>query len=978
MQSGLPSFPFDFPDCKAYTSFMADEAAALDTASELRPLAVRPSRVPIPSPWNCIVSTVLKGPNILRGSLTMDAQTSSGIIPENSILNVDSKDEASLAECQAAVVFPEQNSGKWELQDCEDSLALQTFRWPIGFVTTGFVRGSFAGSACFQPGRRLLMPPGKGLDTFDRYLPDAAGDGASVAVNSAPVTPSGTETKAGLDVHLGNGGMDLRSLTGGSPEGIPFAVGDLVWGKTKNHPWWPALVSDPSRAPIDAKKAHPSDVSLLLVYCFGSGALAWCEPAQLKPFVEDFHRMARQSSSKSFVAAVEGALDEIRRRLQLELTCGCVPPETAGKTAECPAGRPPVSNFQPLEFLEHLQDVACDVTMADVLQVAALRSWVIAFGKGWTAGLPGYHPRREIMELVDKIDLDVPPGDLGDGNEDGDSECWITGSRVRKGLKTSADNSHKRQKKRSMAALIAGTELETVELSDGDEFTVEEKVKGVKSHMIKKDKDMDADGCGVEAHEDTGSGRRERKKSKYLSPPYTCLGAYTNTLDSPRSGEVKSPRKAAEASRALNSDISSLLRCDSEAIQKEEDTSNPGFGIESTSVNDILPELLCTARNPLHLKWNRSAKMIKSFFVKYRSSMYSSGSDFLTYQKHHNECCQVSIESPNKLIVNNSSELGKSEGGWKDKKDAADLEVETGLAPDSRSCSEQGKAGRKRKMRNNEDNNVAPADLEPRVINIPVERKNIKSKVVATGESVVLCPEPVNCMQPAEVGNKMNKKGKGVTDGQKAVEPGRDLSGCSQDGNSKRKRKKSKRADADVRLVDSIRGITNTLEKVKSEHTTNDDETCYPGALLLTFAPGVPLPSQSELISTFRKYGVVIESETELLKDTSSARVVFAKSTDAEKALNSSDKTGVFGPPFANYHLHYLPPIACSSHPMPPLPYIRESLERMISTLTTTTSVKETGPSDGMKPAARENLVGDMEGLLKKVKTMLNGAAAGT
>ncbi|CAL9080484.1 unnamed protein product [Musa textilis] len=556
-----------------------------------------------------------------------------------------------------------------------------------------------------------------------RYLPDASGDGASVAANSAPVTPSGTEAKADVDVHFGNGGMGLGSLTGGSPEGIPFAVGDLVWGKTKNHPWWPALVSDPSSAPIDAKKAHLSDVSLLLVYCFGSGAYAWCEPVQLKPFVEDFHRMTRQSSSKSFVAAVEGALDEIRRRLQLELTCGCVPPEAGGKTAECPGGRLPVSNFRPLEFLEHLQDVACDVTMADVLQVAALRSWVIAFGKGWTAGLPGYHPRREIMELVDKIDLDVPPGDLGDGNEEGDGECSITGSRVRKGLKTSEDNLHKRQKKRSMAALIAGRELDTVALSEGDEFTVEEKVKGVKNQMIKKEKHMDADGCGVEAQEDTGSGRRERKKSKYLSPPYTCLGAYTNTLDSPRSGEVKSPRKAAEASWALNSDISSLLRCDSEAVEKDEDTSNPGFGIESTSVNDILLELLCTARNPLHLKWNQSAKMIKSFFNKYRSSMYSSGSDFLTYQKLHNECCLVSIESPNKLIVNNISVLGKSEGGWKDKKDSADLQVETGLTPDSRSCSEQGKAGRKRKMRKNEDNNVTPADLEPRIINIPVKRK---------------------------------------------------------------------------------------------------------------------------------------------------------------------------------------------------------------------------------------------------------------
>ncbi|XP_064952534.1 ribonucleases P/MRP protein subunit POP1-like isoform X1 [Musa acuminata AAA Group] len=269
--SGLPSFPFDFPDCKAYTSFMADEAAAFDTASELRPLAVRPSRVPIPSPWNSIVSTVIKGPNILRGFMMMDAQISSGIIPENSILDVDSKDKASSPERQAAVVFPgfiartskvldwylkklgcrnllilpdeqiaenstldwvkisgnvmhadsklcfvrvmlhaykegvfedgaivcapnltdlsrwtsrsegeedleelqvpqsfvkscftEQNSGKWELQDCEDSLALQTFRWPIGFVTTGFVRGSSKPVAeAFCEARLLAMLRGQ-------------------------------------------------------------------------------------------------------------------------------------------------------------------------------------------------------------------------------------------------------------------------------------------------------------------------------------------------------------------------------------------------------------------------------------------------------------------------------------------------------------------------------------------------------------------------------------------------------------------------------------------------------------------------------------------------------------------------------------------------------------------------------------------------------------------------------------------------
>ncbi|XVF72760.1 hypothetical protein PTKIN_Ptkin12aG0146300 [Pterospermum kingtungense] len=38
--------------------------------------------------------------------------------------------------------FKEQSSGKWELQVPEDPASREYHRWPIGFVTTGFVRGS--------------------------------------------------------------------------------------------------------------------------------------------------------------------------------------------------------------------------------------------------------------------------------------------------------------------------------------------------------------------------------------------------------------------------------------------------------------------------------------------------------------------------------------------------------------------------------------------------------------------------------------------------------------------------------------------------------------------------------------------------------------------------------------------------------------------------------------------------------------------
>ncbi|XP_010914572.2 ribonucleases P/MRP protein subunit POP1 [Elaeis guineensis] len=252
--NGLPSFPFDFPDCKAYMLFMANEASAFDRAAELRPLAVRPVKVPVPPPWDCIMSTVKNGPYILKGFQTPDVQGSGGAAPECSLVNLASQNVETLDQATAsfqgfiprapkilkeylekicdgqfplfpsmamvekdfsdltdrnafnwvtrsdhqmladkelclvrillhaykegvfeegAVVcapiltdlsqwtsrseeqeqptvtqsfvrscFTQQDSGKWKLQVPEDPSAQQSFRWPIGFVTSGFVYGS--------------------------------------------------------------------------------------------------------------------------------------------------------------------------------------------------------------------------------------------------------------------------------------------------------------------------------------------------------------------------------------------------------------------------------------------------------------------------------------------------------------------------------------------------------------------------------------------------------------------------------------------------------------------------------------------------------------------------------------------------------------------------------------------------------------------------------------------------------------------
>ncbi|XP_078179475.1 PWWP domain-containing protein 5-like [Carex rostrata] len=100
-----------------------------------------------------------------------------------------------------------------------------------------------------------------------------------------------------------------------------FLPSDLVWGKVKNHPWWPGLIFDPSDASELALK-HRNKNKLLVAYLFDN-TFAWNEASVLKPFQSNFCRMVKQSSTESFVSAVDSALEEVSRRVHHALSCGC-------------------------------------------------------------------------------------------------------------------------------------------------------------------------------------------------------------------------------------------------------------------------------------------------------------------------------------------------------------------------------------------------------------------------------------------------------------------------------------------------------------------------------------------------------------------------------------------------------------------------------------------------------------------------------
>ncbi|KAH9295399.1 hypothetical protein KI387_038987 [Taxus chinensis] len=100
-----------------------------------------------------------------------------------------------------------------------------------------------------------------------------------------------------------------------------FREGDMVWAKVKSHPWWPGQIFNPAFATATAKRSRRS--GHVLVAFFGDATFGWFVEANLIPFEPTFREKSKQTVSKSFIEAVEDAVDELHRRAALGLMCNC-------------------------------------------------------------------------------------------------------------------------------------------------------------------------------------------------------------------------------------------------------------------------------------------------------------------------------------------------------------------------------------------------------------------------------------------------------------------------------------------------------------------------------------------------------------------------------------------------------------------------------------------------------------------------------
>ncbi|KAM0899176.1 hypothetical protein ACQ4PT_021474 [Festuca glaucescens] len=174
----------------------------------------------------------------------------------------------------------------------------------------------------------------------------------------------------------------------------------------------------------------------------------------------------------------------------------------------------------------------------------------------------------------------------------------------------------------------------------------------------------------------------------------------------------------------------------------------------------------------------------------------------------------------------------------------------------------------------------------------------------------------------------------------------------------------SAQAQPATSIADGTNLVPNKAKKKKKARRSSvqGQHPGKPVALLLDFVPGgnIDPPSKVELISTFRGFGSLIESETDI--GTRHARLVFQSSAAAEAAYSCGHTLGRV----TARRLQYLrpPPPA----PKIPLTDVKKNLEKMISSLTGASVLGREGALD---------LAGQMLCLMAKVDKTLSQAGPG-
>ncbi|KAK8956339.1 hypothetical protein KSP40_PGU018602 [Platanthera guangdongensis] len=619
------------------------------------------------------------------------------------------------------------------------------------------------------------------------------------------------------------------------PEKEGFSTSDLVWGKVKSHPWWPGQIFDFSGASKLALKYQKKD-NFLVAY-FGDKTFAWCEESRLKPFQLNFSQMEKQTSSDTFSRALHDILVEISRRVELSMTCLCLPEETyadieyqkvenagvRGKTVNSVVNRYGVVNyFRPDKLLEYVRDLAVLPTGgADRLELTVAKAQLKAFylSKGYTE-LPSFTNGSGLLEN----DFEIPTAMSRSMKEDD-----LDHSATLKDLFSTKGKSRLRDETLSMQKLI---------VKDGrKQKSLSELMDGEKTYAI-----MNGNKNASEVRDDEwqlSSGNKRKSIGLFLMDAERIKMKKTvsqvdkrTTLSSPifnRSFKVgefisraaskltcgrplrKCHDKKADYWTNDYMDIDDFLDVPFDSPKLQIDISE-----DYPPASDLLSKLCLAARNPL--KGYNFSSIVISFFSSFRNLQVSN------------------------FIEMSKTEKPRAKRGRK-KKINPDLEFFDTSTPDH--------------MKDSYWSDMIVPEKDA-MSNPPKRRGRKKKKLIEDTSLFQVLNSPSDCESKLHIGS-VCPHGKHI-------------------------------------LV-AERPIITVEEKIVDER--------IPTAVILYFNSSDSLPSDTDLIRIFSRYGPLKEEETSVETKTNSAMVVFKKRADAEMAFSSAGKIGTFGPALLSYRLRH-------------------------------------------------------------------------
>lgn len=731
-----------------------------------------------------------------------------------------------------------------------------------------------------------------------------------------------------------------------------FSVGDFVWGKIKCHPWWPGRIYDHTNASDFALKLRQKN--RVLVAYFGDGTFAWCHPSQLKPFEENFEDMVMQSGSRAFVNAVQEAVDEVGRLLNLKMSYCCAAKKTKSEFAPQMAknsgikeghlvpenGIERLSNIliDPAELLSRVKQIAKVIAVTSILELEVLKARLSAFYRsrggyelpnyvepqlipgledssvdetvdvgnskgaveapfqgpfeeaystlpaspksGYSQGISGNHWRKQksIAEIMGKEDKGVSTK-----NKEGDASKDVMVSRKkRKGSEDSVPSKPVQKRKcfhpsthRKVASAENGGSCGGKENSDKSTLLqLKEKKEAFGNENASSESKKVTDEGNTKEENEKGFLSRKRKKSKYLSPPFTTPTrgqrkgkGETESLKASSNAPPSKPITRAFDQQLLKSPV--LLKCNGEAFQAnsskklaiEPDLPNSSNYrtpddeknriIDPTVIQipsrEFLSKVRYAAINPQILMDIHSLQKLVAFTSVYRSSIYRHGSYYKIYSKH--------------------------QPGRKRKKPESDLGM---LTKDQNRTDHISSP--------NEDSELRKRRWKETTSGVPEEKQSAKSKTP--------------------------KKGTG-------------------------------------------------------EATA---------ALVVSFGQGSSLPSKYDLVTVYSKFGALNESETAMFSSNHTAQVSFLKASDAEKALSHSQIMSPFGSSQVSFRLQYLSAGSKSvehgkksKSEASKLNYIKQKLLGMTSMLEAL---------DGKSPDMKTKLEREMQQLLEDLNKMVESSSS--